>query len=419
MTRAGPAWILGLLVAGLPPRIATAQSAAVPPAPAEPSPEPGSAEPGFSEPGNEPPAKKKRAGAPAPARPEDEALVPEPPLASADPGRYDRLIADLNATRGEITLGELIDEILADVVAELALFPASRVGPIAIREVSLGSNVKPAFGKVLRAQITAAVHAGTRLRMRRCIECEATRTRIEDGQWIITRGLVTVDEMRTVGARLGVRSFLDVAFGFDPETNLVEMHFELVRARDALVQWADTFRADETTPILMRASDAPQRRQKRLEDLQMLLEGRPFYGYMASAGFALVPYDDVVDGDIGGATAGFRVYERFGKDRRVMFGLDVVGFLNTSRLAGAFLSGGAWWVPIPPDFVFPELRLGAKAGAFIAGSEGNAAAFQLGAEVLLRYRFGLYVYALFMTNSQFDGGTLGGVGVSTGLSFNW
>jgi len=133
----------------------------------------------------------------------------------------------------------------------------------------------------------------------------------------------------------------------------------------------------------------------------------------------LIPYDDIVDGDITGASAGFRVYERFGTDRRVMFGLDVVGFLNTERLAGAFLSGGAWWVPIPPDFIFPELRLGAKAGAFIAGSEGNAAAFQLGAEVLLRYRFGLYLYALFMTNSEFDGGTLGGVGFSTGLSFNW
>ena len=70
----------------------------------------------------------------------------------------------------------------------------------------------------------------------------------------------------------------------------------------------------------------------------------------------------------------------------------------------------------------PELRIGAKAGAFIAGTEGNAAVFQLGAEVLLRYRFGLYGYVLFMTKSPYSGGNgenLGGVGMSAGMSFNW
>ncbi len=197
------------------------------------------------------------------------------------------------------------------------------------------------------------------------------------------------------------------------------MDFQLIRVKDAEIVWADSFRADESTPSLMRSSEAPTRRKDRLRDLEMLLEGRPYYGIHASAGFMLIPYNDPNAGDITGATAGFRVYERFGVERRVMFGLDLMGFLNTTRLAGGIISAGAWWIPFRPDLVNPELRIGAKGGAFIAGSQGNAAMFQLGAEVLLRYRFGLYLYALFMTKSTYVDNELGGVGMSTGLSFNW
>jgi hypothetical protein len=254
------------------------------------------------------------------------------------------------------------------------------------------------------------------------VECNATRTRFVNGQWELTRGVATTAEMRRVAEEVGIKSFLDVSFGFAPETGMVEMGFSVVRAHDSYVLWTDTFRADETTPLLMRSSEAPMKRKDRLRDLEMLLEGRPYFGYVATAGFMLLPHNDPAEGDIGGATAGYRIYERFGPDRRVMFGLDLTGFLNTERLSGAVISAGSWWVPIRPDFVNPELRLGAKAGAFIAGTAGNAAVFQLGAELLLRYRFGLYGYALIMTKSEYppqSGHELGGVGMSTGISFNW
>lgn len=391
----------------------------VPPAPGEAPAPADEAAPGFDDETEDTDATPKRRRPRAPGSEEPVERDGEPPFVSApDASRYDRLVRNLADTTGEITLGELIDEILADVTAELALLPPNQVSPMAIRQVALGSNVKPAFAKQLKAAIVSAVHTGTRLRLRHCVECAATRTRIEGDEWVVTRGIVTTEELRDVGRRLGVRAFLDVSFGFDPESSVVEIHFELIRASDALILWAETFRADETTPLLLRSSDAPVRRDQRLRDLQLLLEGRPFFGYAVSTGFALIPYD-APDGDITGATVGFRVYERFGRDRRVMFGLDVLGFLNTERLAGAFLSAGAWWVPLPPTFIFPELRLGGKAGAFIAGSEGNAAAFQLGGEALLRYRFGVYAYAMFMTTSNFQGRDLGGLGVNTGLSFNW
>lgn len=341
-----------------------------------------------------------------------------------DPGSNERLIEQINATRGEIGLTELVDEILADVMAELDRLPPVLVSPIAIREIRLGSNVRPSYRVKLESQLLAALYSGTELEVLECIECKATRTRIQDGKWIVTRGLVTTEDMRAAAERIGCKSFLDVEFAFDPQDSQVEMTFKLVRARDAQVIWSELFAANDTTPMLLRSSRAPMRRKERLRDLEMLLEGRPFYGHMAYAGFMLIPYDDPIQGDISGASAGYRVYERFGEERRVMFGLDISGFFNPERLSGGLLSAGSWWIPIRPDLVNPELRIGAKAGAFIAGTEGNAAVFQLGAEVLLRYRFGLYAYVLFMTKSPYTGNgnggeNLGGVGMSAGMSFNW
>jgi hypothetical protein len=399
------AFIAALLIAQEPP---------VPPAPEEEK----KAEeiaPGFEEETEKPPKKPKTR-----AEAQEDPEAPDLPPLSTSPGDNERLIADINAARGEVTLAELVDEVLADVMAELDRLPAKEVSPLAIRKIDLTPNVSPRYANKLRNHIIAQLHAGTEIKVVRCIECDATNTRIEGGQWLITRGVVTTDEMKAIGDKIGAKTFLDVTFGFDTELGLVEMDFQLVRVRDAAILWAESFRADESTPVLMRSSEAPIRRKDRLEDLEMLLQGRPYYGIQASAGFMLIPYNDPVGGDIPGGTAGFRVYERFGVERRVMFGLDLMGFINTSRLPGGILSAGAWWSPLRPDLINPELRIGAKAGAFIAGSRGNAAMFQLGAEVLLRYRFGLYLYALYMTKAVLeDPNQLGGVGMSAGLSFNW
>ena len=290
---------------------------------------------------------------------------------------------------------------------------------MAIRSLALGANIEPSFGQRLRASITTMIHAGTDVRIVDCLECRTTRTRTVGDQWVVTRGLVGTADSRAVAEAIGAKTFLDVSFGFDPEVGAVEMHFSVIRAHDSVVIWADTFRADETTPMLLRASDAPQKREDRLKDLEMLLEGRPFYGYVAGAGFMILPYDSD-EGDISGVTFGYRIYERFGVDRRVLFGLDLMGFLNLERLSGAILSAGSWWVLFRPDLINPEVRLGAKAGGLIVGNQGNTAVLQVGTEVLLRYRFGLYAYVVFLPfPTMFNNSELKGVGMSTGISFNW
>jgi hypothetical protein len=343
----------------------------------------------------------------------------EGPIDVPEKGDNERLIDDIAATTGNVSLPEVVDEIMGDVVAELAARSPKRLSPLAIRNIRLGANVQPNYARVLANTIVANIQAGTSLKIMECLECQAVRSRMVGDQWVVQRGIVDSDDMKRIGQKLGVKAFMDVAFGFEPESGIVQMDFSVVEADDGMVIWADSFRADRTTPMLLRSSFEPQKKKERLKDLEMLLEGRPFYGYVVNFGYMLLPYDDPMFGDIGGATVGFRVYERFGVDRRVLFGLDGAGFINTSRLAGGVISAGAWWVLLRPDFINPELRLGGKVGAFVAGSEGNAAMFQLGAEVLLRYRFGLFGYLLIMTKSQFDMHNLGGLGFSGGMSVNW
>lgn len=343
----------------------------------------------------------------------------------SEPAPGEALAELLRETTGEVDLSEVLDEVLADAVARVETFNLREVSPLALRQVSVGSNIRPGFASEIRSRVWTLLRSGTEIRIIRCLECEATRSRVVGDQLLVTRGITSTEALRRTGERLGVRAFLDVRFGFQPEEGLLELDVLLFRSKDGEILWSETYRADDSTPMLMRSSDAPQTREGRLEDLEALLEGRPVFGYAATAGIMLMPYDDPVDGDIFGATAGFRLFERFGADRKVLFGIDLMGFVNFELLSGAVVSAAAWWVPLPPDLVSPELRVGGKAGAFIAGTEGNTTVLQLGAELLLRYRFGLYAYATYVLDAAYAGpngnaqAKLGGLGTSVGLSFNW
>lgn len=355
----------------------------------------------------------------------DRPALPETRSLRSEPAPGEALAKLLRETRGEVELSEVLDEVLADAVARLQTFNPRSVAPLALRQVAVGSNIRSSFAAEVRSRVWTTLRSGTELRVVRCLECEATRSRVEGDQIVITRGVTSLEALRALGEKLGVRAFLDVRFGFEPEEGLLELDFILFRSTNGEILWAETYRADDSTPMLLRSSDAPQTREGRLADLEALLEGRPVFGYAATAGIMLMPYDDPVDGDIFGATAGFRLFERFGTDRKILFGLDLMGFVNFELLSGAVVSAAAWWIPLPSDLVSPELRVGGKAGAFIAGTEGNTTVFQLGAELLLRYRFGLYAYATYVLEAAYAGpngnaqAKLGGLGTSVGLSFNW
>ncbi|MBI4814959.1 MAG: hypothetical protein HY791_01795 [Deltaproteobacteria bacterium] len=327
--------------------------------------------------------------------------------------------ADLRATRTEVWLDELIQEIVDEATAAILELPKTSVSPIALRTVALGANVAPSMRAHLVSALITGIHSGTEVKVVECLECQTMTARVEGDRFVMRKGLVSSEQARAVAAQIGATSFLDVAFGFDRERAAVEMDFRVVRAADSMVIWAESYRADGETPVLYRMSDSPKRRLARLEQLEALLEGRPTFGYSVGLGFGLLPYDDPEGGDISGVTLAWRIFERFGADGRVLFGLELAGFLSPERLAGGMLSAGSWWLPFRPDLTNPELRLGVKGGALLVGNQGNAACFQVGAELLLRFRFGVYAYALFLTKSEFDGRDLGGVGGTAGVSFNW
>ncbi|MBI2373603.1 MAG: hypothetical protein HYV07_06355 [Deltaproteobacteria bacterium] len=327
--------------------------------------------------------------------------------------------ADVRSTRAEVWLAELLDEIVDDAVALIAQLPKATVSPLAIRTITLGSNVAPSMRTKVAGTIVSALRAGTEIRLIECLECRSTRAEVIGDRFVMRRGVVGAEQSKRVAKEIGAGAFLDVAFGFDRDRGVVEMDWQIVRADDATIVWADSLRVDGETAIVHRMSESPKTRLARLAELERILAGKPTFGYSVGLGFGIVPYDDAENGDITGVTLAWRIFERFGADGRVLFGLDLMGFLSPERLAGGILSAGSWWVPLRPDPSSPELRVGLKAGALLVGNQGNAACFQAGAELLLRYRFGVYGYAMFFTSSEFDSRDIGGLGANAGVSFNW
>src|SRR5690606_6272540 len=111
-----------------------------------------------------------------------------------------------------------------------------------------------------------------------------------------------------------------------------------VAADDGRVLWTETYRSDATTAAILRTGDRVLPRVERVKELERLLEARPTYGHILYVGGTHIPHDGP-RGGITGAALGYRLYEKFGKDRRWMFGIGAEGFANfgDNALLGSFV----------------------------------------------------------------------------------
>src|SRR5439155_25800507 len=118
------------------------------------------------------------------------------------------------------------------------------------------------------------------------------------------------------------------------------------------------------------------------------------------------------------------------EQRRHHFGFQGEGVFDWSGhpLFGAMLSGGYWYSVLPPNLLKGDLRIGGSVGGFIAGVEGNTAAFQFMTEYGLVFRLAFVASIIYMVPAKIhfvtaDGSMgvedLGGFGGALRLAFNW
>jgi hypothetical protein len=324
-----------------------------------------------------------------------------------------------------VTFGTMLDELVDELAHRLSKEDPKFFTPLAVRLVRLSPNLRPSLAHTLEAKIVARLGKLANLEQVVCLECRSVRSRVEGGDWVVSIGAVTQDDLRRIGKDIGAKAFLEVDLTFNQAPAELTLAARIYRATDAHIVWTGAIKGDETTAAIMRTGKVPPSREEQLAEMKRKMEARPYYGILAFVGAGYIQSDGPKNG-YWGANAGARLFERFGFERRHMFGLQGEGFVNWTPdhfLASGMVSAGYWFSLLRPHLNQGDLRIGATGGAFIAGNTGNSAIFQVMGEYVLQFRLAVNLAAMYMVPVQYQGSgsteDLGGFGFMARGAFNW
>jgi hypothetical protein len=351
---------------------------------------------------------------------EQRAQPPRP----ASPGQVEQLV---QRSTSSIDFFELVDDILDEIARQLAREDPNLLSPMAIRLVRLSANIRPEFARTLETRMIARLVNSTNVKIIVCAECTSLRSRVEDGNWMVTMGAVKQEDLRRIGQSTGIKTFMDVDFTYAPNSNVVWMQAMAFRASDGGVVWSDAYRSDATMAALLRTGRHIPTRAERAAELEQKINARPNYGYAASLGVAQVGYS-APTGSIAGVQFSLRFHEKFGEDMGSLFGLCIGMFttgppkdagttpqaLNSGQLAAYFSHNLS-----PPNLNRAEIWLYAEGGGWFTGNEGNTFYLESGLDTHLKWRLSLQGGLTYVFPTTFSGYDLGGVGFRLRVAMNW
>jgi len=341
----------------------------------------------------------------------------------ASPSQVEQLV---QRSTTSIDFFDLVDDIMDELTRQLAREDPNLIGPMAIKLVRLSSNLRPEFARTLENRLIARVTNATSVKIAICPECTSVRSRVEDGQWVLTLGAVNADDLRRIGAKTGVKTFMEVDFTYSPTSNVVWMSAVVYRASDGAVVWSDAYRSDATVAVLLRTGQRVPSRAERVSELERKIAARPYYGFALGFGIAQIGYAGQT-GDIVGGTISARFHEKFGESLTSLFGLTLSAFLTgapnpnqqpqalNSVLMGAYYS----YDLSPPNLNRPEVWIYSEGGGMFTGNEGNTFYVESGLDTHLKWRMSLQGGLMYMFHTKFSGQDLGGVGFRLRVGVNW
>ena len=326
----------------------------------------------------------------------------------------------LQSGQKQVHIYQLVEEMVDEVLADVRDLRVNAISPAAMRKMGVTPNLSTQFGQFVEATLVNALANHTDVRVKRCAACQSMRSRVEDGDWVVSLGLTRQKQLRKEAERLGVKTFLDAHFSYFPGANIVAMEIEFVRARDGAIMWSETYRSDSTTAAILRSGDRVKSRKERVAELERKIEERPYFGHTLYMGASHIPYDSP-EGGITGAALGYRLYEEFGPTLRWRYGIGAEAFANfsSSPLLGSFIGATVQYDILEPDLNLPQVRTGPTINGFFAGQEGNSASFEWGIDVVLQFRLGAGLSLMYFVPTQFAGSDLGGFSYKARVSFNW
>ena len=293
----------------------------------------------------------------------------------------------------KVDANDVLDEILAELAADVAKLGAAHVSPMLLQRVRVSDNMNEDFAQVLEARMVAAIDKGASVAVVKCFECFATRSRVENATWVVSRGITDKEELTRTAAKYGARMLMSAVLTLYTNPNSLALDVELVKADDGTIFWAEGYRVHPSTAQLFRSADRAQKREERLKDLEERLNNRPQFGTAAFLGAMLLPSDSL-NGAVVGAHAQVRLFEKFGVEREWWLGFNAGGFTNPSRFTGLMLAASVERQLTPGDVYLPQCHLGGSAGFMVSlandGSWVGSPTFGGVGECVFAHRFGLY-----------------------------
>jgi hypothetical protein len=350
----------------------------------------------------------------------------EPAPATQAPPPPTRVEQVIQRSNDSIDFFELVDDMLDEVAHQIGREDPNLLSPMAIRLVRLSANLRPEFARTLEARLVARIVNASPVKMTICAECTALRSRVENGNWMLTLGAVRQEDLRRLGDTAGVKTFMDVDFSYSPESNVIWMEVVAFRASDGGVVWTDAYRSDGTMAALLRTGRRIPTRAERAAELEQKLAARPSYGYAATFGVAQMGYTGPT-GNIAGAQVSLRFHERFGEEQRSLFGMSAGIFTTgppssnkTPSALNSILLGAYYSYDLSlPNLNRPELWVYGEAGGMFTGNQGNTFYVESGVDVHLKWRLSLVGGVMYILPTTYSGYDLGGLGFRLRVAMNW
>ena len=368
------------------------------------------ATPASPAPGSAPAAQKSQ---PQPDVPEGSEIKarkrPESPVASTE--KYVAPNASL------VDANDILDEMLDELAADVARLGPARVGPILLERIRLSDNLNPDFAPVLEARLAASVARAAEVALMRCLECWATRGRLENGAWVVSRGVNRKEEIDALARKYAARTLLTVALTLLDEPSTLAMDVELVRADDSSIAFAEQYRMNPETALLYRGVDRTQSRFQRLKELQDRIDQRPRFGHTIDVGaMALTTSGSLSWGMLGR----YALTEQFGEHGAGEAGIEAGGYLRTSDFSAGLVGGVARYRLGAANVFAADIRLVAHAGAVLTAS---ATSFYGGAGFRWKPAIRVTVFAMADYVAPFqvrkNGPSYGELAPQLGLGFTW
>ena len=322
----------------------------------------------------------------------------------------------------EVDANDALEEILDEFAADLARLGANRVAPILLERVRVSENMNPEFATVLEARLVAAIHRAANMAVVRCYECYATHAEVEDGVWVVRRGISRKEDLQKLAKKYNAQMVLNVSLTLHTAPNSMAFDVEMVRAADSTIFFAEGYRVHPHTALLYRSADKMQSREVRLKDLEDRINARPRFNHAFHVGAMIIPTEGHPDGAIWTPYLAYRFTEAFGEDRTWRAGVTLGGVLNPTRLVGGLVSGTLLTRLNPENVYSINCFGGGSVGFLLTGATGNSPMLNAQAECVLAHRITLQAslgYLVPFQSSAESNYMIGGLSPQAGVAFTW